>query len=301
MAPGQYTELFFLDEATALAAGHRPCGTCQKSRYDSFKGVWIMANRDFIDESVTSIGDIDEHLHKERYASKVGLGMQRPSLSQLPDGCFVVRDSGPDIAWLYWKGEIYRWGPEGYHSKELVQPNEVVSVLTPSSIVRTLQKGFWPMVNLGTNRNYAAENLLYGKSTREPLQKKAESTESCPVISTPDSRKSSLEPQVARLHKPTVTPSGKELFTYFAAILRVTGMDQGKTYPLKQFLGNFSGHTNAGRIERHADGYRLTRTGLDYFQDRYHAGNPQGVIESEVKACMNRIMNGGKGWDAIGR
>lgn len=146
MAPGQYTELFFLDEATALAAGHRPCGTCQKSRYSEFKSLWVKSNTNFSSEPVTSIGQIDEYLHKERYASKGTNEFVKESLDQLPEGCFVVRENGPNTAWLYWEGRLHRWGGEGYDTDESGGADEIVGVLTPASIVRMFREGFRPEV-----------------------------------------------------------------------------------------------------------------------------------------------------------
>ena len=69
------------------------------------------------------------------------------------------------------------------------------------------------------------------------------------------------------LYKLRKTPARQALYTYFAAIIRVTGMDQGNVYPLKKFLGNFSGHVNEGRIQKVSGGYQLTRKGIDYFND----------------------------------
>jgi len=59
-----------------------------------------------------------------------------------------------------------------------------------------------------------------------------------------------------------------------AAILEVTEMDRGKSFPLKRILGNFQKHLDADRIERVLEGFRLTLSGLSYFQDRYQVGNP---------------------------
>jgi hypothetical protein len=106
---------------------------------------------------------------------------------------------------------------------------------------------------------------------------------------------------VGVLYKLKKTPAGKALFTYTAAILKVTGMDQGKVYPLKKFLGNFSGHVQAGRIQKEPGGYRLTSGGIDYFNDRYKPGNAQHVEQAEVEAIMNLIRNGGgPDWVRIG-
>ena len=95
------------------------------------------------------------------------------------------------------------------------------------------------------------------------------------------------------LFKLRKTPGGKALFTYTAAILKVTGMDQGKVFPLKKFLGNFSPHLQAGRIQKAPGGFQLTRAGIDYFNDRYNPGNRQHVDRSEVEVMARLIRNGG--------
>jgi hypothetical protein len=66
MSPGQYTELFFLDEATALAAGHRPCATCRRADYDAFKALWLEANPELAARSEGKTTEIDKLLHAER-------------------------------------------------------------------------------------------------------------------------------------------------------------------------------------------------------------------------------------------
>ena len=70
-------------------------------------------------------------------------------------------------------------------------------------------------------------------------------------------------------------------------------MDQGKIYPLNKFLGNFSGHVQAGRIQKVPGGYQLTANGIDYFNDRYSPCNRQYVDRSEVEAMARQIRNGG--------
>ena len=99
MAPGKYTELFFLDEATALAAGHRPCATCRRNDYSRFKQLWAEANTGCSGTGDASIKDIDNRLHRERFISGGRQDGWCPSLKDLPDGTFVVLDD-PDTAWL---------------------------------------------------------------------------------------------------------------------------------------------------------------------------------------------------------
>jgi len=95
-----------------------------------------------------------------------------------------------------------------------------------------------------------------------------------------------------QLYKLAVTPSGRRLWTYMAAILEVTEMDRGKPFPLKRFLGNFQTHLDSGRIELVPEGYRLTRTGQDYFLARYKAGNPQRIEQAAVEQMIRSIRSG---------
>ncbi|SFA65498.1 hypothetical protein [Metapseudomonas otitidis] len=95
-----------------------------------------------------------------------------------------------------------------------------------------------------------------------------------------------------QLYKLAHTPSGQRLWTYMAAILEVTEMDQGKPFPLKRFLKNFQTHLDAGRIERVPEGYRLTCIGRDYFHDRYRVGSPQYIERAAVERMISFIRTG---------
>jgi hypothetical protein len=77
-------------------------------------------------------------------------------------------------------------------------------------------------------------------------------------------------------------------------------MIDGQVFPLKKFLGNFSGHERAGRIRKVPGGYQATPRGFDYFNDRYSTGNPQKVGRSEVEAIDRSIRHGGgAGWEPL--
>ena len=95
-----------------------------------------------------------------------------------------------------------------------------------------------------------------------------------------------------RLYKLAITPAGRRLWTYMAAILEVTEMDQGKAFPLKRFLVNFQTHLDCGRVESAPEGYRLTRIGQDYFQARYQAGNTQRIERGAVEEMIRSIRSG---------
>lgn len=138
MTPGQYTELFFLDEATALAAGHRPCATCQRARYDEFKSLWTRANPG----TAGSIEDIDSCLQRERVASKGAAARCTSRLSDVPEGALVTKESNPSAALLHWRGQLHPWTPDGYLSAVPARNDETVSLITPPSVCRVLSAGF---------------------------------------------------------------------------------------------------------------------------------------------------------------
>lgn len=122
MAPGRYTGLFFLDEATALAAGHRPCAECRNADYKSFLALTGAAGAD----------DLDERLHGERLGSK-----QPRDVASLPDGAFVLVDGEP---WLVLRGELLRWTPGGYAERRVARGR--ATLLTPPTSVRVLESGW---------------------------------------------------------------------------------------------------------------------------------------------------------------
>ena len=95
LQPGRYTELFFLDDATALAAGHRPCAECRREDYRRLEVVFGRIGADAI----------DAQLHAERLGPRV----RRPVGE--PDGAFVLREGEP---WLVFRGALQRWTPAGY-------------------------------------------------------------------------------------------------------------------------------------------------------------------------------------------
>ena len=137
MKPGHYTELFFLDEATALAAGHRPCAECQRERFTRFRALWTTANPGLAGTSHPAATVIDAAIHQERTAP-IG---SRPcmSIEHMPDGVFVTDD---DVtAYLILAGRPLRWSPSGYElpTTPLQYP---VRILTPASVVGALAVGY---------------------------------------------------------------------------------------------------------------------------------------------------------------
>lgn len=107
MQPGRYTELFFLDEATALSAGHRPCGMCRKREHVSFKFLWLAANGYPPDLKIAAV---DKILHAERIDRGCSGNWVRAADS-LPPGVIVEFDGGPHL----WDGRsLRRWTATGY-------------------------------------------------------------------------------------------------------------------------------------------------------------------------------------------
>jgi hypothetical protein len=131
MSPGRYTELFFLDEATALAAGHRPCGECQKTRLAEFRSCLAGAGR--------TLAEIDASLHAARRFRPPAL------LGDLPDGVMFTRAEPPRRAYLKLDGSVLAWSFAGY-APALVPAAEEVLVLTPWPTVGALAAGFRPRV-----------------------------------------------------------------------------------------------------------------------------------------------------------
>lgn len=142
MAPGRYTELFFLDEATALAAGHRSCMECQRERALEFKRSWAQANRPD-DPGGVRMPEMDRQLHHERIARRRKVTWQS-SIDALPDGALFEHVGQ---AYLVWEGSHWRWTFEGYQQAEPCGSKAVVEVLTPESAVRALLAGFRPNVH----------------------------------------------------------------------------------------------------------------------------------------------------------
>ena len=136
MKPGLYTELFFLDEATALATGHRPCAECQRDRFNLFREHWAKANPEITSEFRPLATAIDEILHEER----IQLRKDCTSLDGLPDGTFLTDDGL--AAYLVLKGKLLRWAPGGYETVDTPKLNFQVTILTPASTVRALRLGY---------------------------------------------------------------------------------------------------------------------------------------------------------------
>jgi hypothetical protein len=128
LQPGRFTELFFLDEATAFAAGHRPCALCRRADYDRALAALGSAGADAL----------DERLHAERLTGPRERRLHPAAFGRLPDGAFVALDG--DL-WLV-RGEVLRrWTPGGYGDAR-PRPGGTARLLTPPALV-TLLAGGW--------------------------------------------------------------------------------------------------------------------------------------------------------------
>jgi len=141
---GRFTELFFLDEATAFAAGHRPCALCRHEDYRKFVTLWHKLHPD----DDVGADAIDALLHAERVdpGSPGGQGQRRSraAFETLPDGTFVLHDAAP---FLVLDDRLLRWAPAGYKTV-LARPRGPATVLTPPSLVDVLREGWEGVVPL---------------------------------------------------------------------------------------------------------------------------------------------------------
>ncbi len=136
MTPNRYTELFFLDEAVALAAGHRPCGECRPQDYRAY----IHAVNAGSDDPIAGAKDLDRRLNASRRES------HRPAeIRTLPDGVFIVLgDTRLRDYRLIWKGALHRWSPGGY--ADAVALGDIAAEpavpITPELSVLALRHGY---------------------------------------------------------------------------------------------------------------------------------------------------------------
>lgn len=143
MSPNLYTELFFLDEATAFAAGHRPCAECRREDYKRFKLYWIEGNPEYGFTEKTSIREIDDVLHAERI-DKQGNKVTFEALGKdLPDGTFIQLDNKP---YLLMHNQIFMWTPHGYETGQPLPSSPAVTLLTPKSTINAFRAGYTPQI-----------------------------------------------------------------------------------------------------------------------------------------------------------
>jgi len=139
MRPGHYTELFFLDEPTALAAGHRPCWECRRASYKAFLQCWNSA----IARSATA-ADLDQQLHMERVGHQGQKKTARSLVGDLPEGTMVALQAK---AYLKWNGRLFPWSSSGYGNPMVLPDDQELDVLTPASSVAALRQGYSLLVH----------------------------------------------------------------------------------------------------------------------------------------------------------
>jgi hypothetical protein len=150
MQPDRYTELFFLDEATALAAGHRPCFECRRADAERFAELWARAQGRSLRAVRERAPAMDEALHAERVDRRGAKRTYRARHADLPSGTFVRYGHAGEGTrpCLVVGNHLMAWHPAGYAS--LISPatsGEIVEVLTPPAIVAVLSAGYRPMLH----------------------------------------------------------------------------------------------------------------------------------------------------------
>jgi len=138
MGGRSWTELFFLDEATALAAGHRPCFYCRRDDANRFRACWEEGN------GVANVlaPDIDAVLHRERFVSSKRLHAMPSAAGRLPDGTMIAVERE---AFVVSKGKPLRWTFGGYQTTETPIRDAMLS--TPPSTLRALASAYRPVLH----------------------------------------------------------------------------------------------------------------------------------------------------------
>jgi len=141
LQPGRFTELFFLDEATAFAAGHRPCALCRRADYNRFVETWQTLH-----PGPSSADAIDAHLHLERVdLTTRGQRHHDAPFDGLPDGAFVLHDGTPHLV----LGEsLLAWSAAGYPARSPRPTHRQARVITPPSLVAVLRTDWRSLVTV---------------------------------------------------------------------------------------------------------------------------------------------------------
>ena len=139
MARRSWTELFFLDEAIALAAGHRPCFFCRRSDAEAFRSAWARANGGKVPRAL----EMDAVLHTERldHGRKRVHPIPGP-VDQMPDGTVITAD---EEAYTLAHGRAFRWAERGYLTAQEIPPTAVL--LTPPSTLQAMCAGYRPVLH----------------------------------------------------------------------------------------------------------------------------------------------------------
>ena len=138
MTPRRWTELFFLDEAVALSAGHRPCAYCRRADYLAFRAAWAKAGL-----PGTSAPEIDRILHAARLMPDRTQRHHTALANDLPDGTFILHQGQPA---LIQANRLHPFHPSAY-AAPIPRPQGVVTVITPAPMVACLAAGYVPQVH----------------------------------------------------------------------------------------------------------------------------------------------------------
>jgi hypothetical protein len=142
MPPGRWTALFFLDEATALAAGHRPCGYCRRPAYLAYAEAWRAARG--LAKPLRA-GEMDAQLHAERVHSRSRRQRTHQAVAgSLPDGVMIHHEGAPG---LLAGGRVLPWSFAGYLAPVPLGQDAEVEVLTPPSSVAAIAEGYRPLLH----------------------------------------------------------------------------------------------------------------------------------------------------------
>jgi hypothetical protein len=171
-----YTELFFLDEVTAFAAGHRPCFECRRRDAELFARLFARADTNPVrsrasgnpgalssvravlgprfrgDERKVRASDMDGILHAERLDGKTKR-IHRRGIDTLPDGAMIVRGGEP---YAVHGTHLLHWTPRGYDTKRRRPAGLTVDVLTPPSMLKVLSRGYAPRWHASGDQLFAA-------------------------------------------------------------------------------------------------------------------------------------------------
>jgi len=140
MSANRYTELFFLDEVVAFAAGHRPCAECRRERYNAFRSAWSRAKEQ---DRLPFADDMDLELHPVQIDRRKKVTYEA-ALRSLPDGCFVPIEGR---AYRVLGDALLHWTPEGYARRQARPKNAIGTVLTPEPIVACFRQGYRPEIH----------------------------------------------------------------------------------------------------------------------------------------------------------
>jgi hypothetical protein len=169
MTPDRYTELFFLDEATGLAAGHRPCAECQRTRFNEYRAAWVTGIFSGGPTKQPTADEIDDCLHRDRLDAIRSKRTYKAYLDDLPDGVFITMEGRQAQALLVQGDSLLVWSAGGYRERIRRAAPSPVAVLTPLSSVAAIRAGFAAQVHssAGALQCVTLSNVPNRRASRE--------------------------------------------------------------------------------------------------------------------------------------